>query len=356
MRYLTLVGSIALSACFLACSTSAAGGSAGAAFPADATGDAQAHGQVDAQDGHATGDGGSPGDTSGDPVTDAGSDVAAADSSLADGSAGDGAADGATEVADTVFDTGLDPEDTGSDAVDAKADTSTSPQGLGTLYAHTSSTLYRLDPAGFAKVADFQFDKNQGSMTDIALDQSGVLYGVTFGDLFQCDKATAKCNWLAGLPGQFNGLTFVPKGTVKPNEEALIGIGNDGSWNLVDFSGGKATIKKLGEYGGGLTSSGDAFSVEGIGTYATVKSGFFGNDSLASIDPLNGSATVLGNIGESDLWGFAWYQGTFYGFASGGGVYAINLGTAKATPAKFPVPSGLSWWGAGVSTRANGTP
>jgi hypothetical protein len=296
-----------------------------------------------------------------DTDSHAGADAATETSAGVDSAASNGGTDAASDTAIDVatsdeFDSGLDPEDTGADTVDAKADVPVSPQGLGTLYAHTSGTLYRLDPAGFAKVAEFQYDKNDGEMTDIALDQMGVLYGVTFGDLFQCDKSTAKCKWLAGLPGQFNGLTFVPKGTVKPNEEALIGIGNDGSWNLVDVAGGKATIKQLGQYGGGLTSSGDAFSVEGIGTYATVKSGFFGNDSLASIDPLNGSATVLGDLGVSDLWGIAWYQGTFYGFASGGGVYAIDLATSKAKPAKFPVPSGLSWWGAGVSTRANGIP
>lgn len=256
-------------------------------------------------------------------------------------------------VEDVEPDNGLDPPDVPEDVADTGPQV---PNGLGTLYAHTSGTLYRLDVAGFLKVGNFSYDKAPGSMTDIALNKTGTLFGVTFDDVFQCDKATAKCKWLASLPKQFNGLTFVPAGTVDPVDEVLIGVGNDGSWNRIDVAGSKATIKQLGYYGGGMTSSGDAFSVEGIGTFATVKKGFGGDDFLVSVNPKTGAATSIGNTGVAGLWGFAWYSGTFYGFSDDGDVWAIDVKTAKATPAKFSVPGGLSWWGAGVSTRANGVP
>ena len=139
------------------------------------------------------------------------------------------AADGVAQ-ADVTADGFFDDPDAG--AVDAG---SPAPLGLGTLYAHTSSVLYKLDASGFVKVGAFQFDSHPGSMTDIALDMDGVLWGVTFNDLFTCDKATAQCNWLAGLPGSFNGLTFVPKGTVDPSVETLIGVGTDGSWNAIEI-------------------------------------------------------------------------------------------------------------------------
>ena len=195
-------------------------------------------------------------------------------------------------------------------------------------------------------------------MTDIALDMDGVLWGVTFNDLFTCDKATAQCNWLAGLPGSFNGLTFVPKGTVDPSVETLIGVGTDGSWNAIAVQGKVAKITKLGAYGNGLTSSGDAFSVEGVGTFATTKPQFQfgGTDKLVQVNPVNGATIVVGDTGVSDLWGFAWYGGKFCGFSSSGAVYEIDVSTGKAKFAAFAVPGGLSWWGAGVSTRANAAP
>ena len=303
-------------------------------------------------------DGGAKGDAGTGAGADAGTEAGAAADAVADTGTDAGTPVDAVDAVDVEdapdeFDNGLDPPDVDAGAVDVgPKDAGTLPKGLGTLYAHTSGTLYRLDPAGFAKVADFKFDKNSGEMTDIALDKNGGMYGVTFNDLFKCDTATAKCQWLAGLPTSFNGLTFVPAGTVKPNDEALIGVGNDGSWNLLDVVGTKASVKNLGYYGGGLTSSGDAFSVEGVGTFATVKAGFSGDDSLASINPKTGAATVIGNTGVSNLWGFAWYDGTFYGFSSDGSVYSLDVKTAAATSAKFPVPGNASWWGAGVSTRA----
>lgn len=243
----------------------------------------------------------------------------------------------------------LDPADTG-----VPEDTGPAPQMPGVLYAHTADTLYKLDKAGFVQIGNFLYNKNAGQMTDIAIDKDGKLFGVTFYDLFECDPKTAACNWLASLPSQFNGLTFVPVGTVKAMDEALIGIENSGGWNLIEVNGASATIKKLGSYGA-YQSSGDAFSLEKVGTYATVKAGMFGgNDKLAEVDPKTGKVTkIVGDTGVSDLWGFAWFNQVFYGFASNGGVYSVDVTNGKATKATgFTVPNGVSWWGAGVSTRA----
>ncbi len=261
-----------------------------------------------------------------------------------------GVVDAAADDIDTGPDSGLDPNADSGSAADSGAGLS---NGLGTLYAHTSSTLYRLDPSGFSLIGDFTFNLNGGQMTDIALDDNGTMFGVTFNDVFQCDKNTAKCQWLASLPTSFNGLTFVPKGTLSATSASLIGIGNDGSWNLITVNGNTANVSNLGYYGS-YTSSGDAFSVEGIGTFATVKASVFGGtDALASIDPKTGKATLIGDTGVSDLWGFAWYQQKFYGFSADGNVYQVDIKTGKASAASFPVPAGLSWWGAGVSTRAS---
>ncbi|MSP90882.1 MAG: hypothetical protein EXR79_03615 [Myxococcales bacterium] len=283
----------------------------------------------------------------------------------------DGSADGASapdaaagtgdgDVAPTP-DSGLDNDVDGAtapaDGATAPADVALPPppSDLGTIYAHSSSTLYKLGVNGFQLIGGFKYDKNGGEMTDIALDDNGALFGVTFNDLFACNKATAACSWLAGLPQQFNGLTFVPKGTIKPNAGSLIAIANSGSWNLVDVVGGKATITPLGQYGGGMGSSGDAFSVEGVGTYATVTQAFSFTDKLVQVDPKTGAVLkTVGDTGVSGLWGVAWSAGTMYGFGSNGMVYAIDLKTGKASASNaLQVPASVLWWGAGVSTRAS---
>ena len=282
-------------------------------------------------------------------TADASTEGGATSDALTDGSAGsDANVDSAADSADIDFDL-LDPLDTADATVDSPAQLDPS---LAAVFAHSSSQLYRLDLNTFSLVGTFQFNKNSGEVTDIALDDNGFLYAVTFDDLFKCDKANAKCQWLAGLPQSFNGLTFVPKDVAVPGQAALIGVANSGDWNLITVTGSTATIKKLGSYGG-FTSSGDAFSVEGIGTYATVKSGFGGTDKLVQVNPANGSVLkTVGDTGVSDLWGIAWSAQVLYGFSASGAVYSLNVLTGKA--ASIPglqVPK-VAWWGAGVSTRA----
>lgn len=304
-------------------------------------------------------------DGAGDGLADAGgadaaadlADTAPGDSAAGDLAAGDSAAGDNSPADNSDVDPDapaidydlLDPVDTADVALDAPPAVDPS---LAVVFAHSSSQLFRLEFNAFTLVGSFQFNKNFGEVTDIALDDNGFLYAVTFNDLFKCDKANAKCQWLASLPQSFNGLTFVPKDIAVPGQTALIGVANSGDWNLITVTGTTATIKKLGSYGG-FSSSGDAFSVEGIGTYATVKSGFGGTDKLVQVNPANGSVLkTVGDTGVSDLWGIAWSAQVLYGFSANGAVYSLNVltGSASSVPG-LQVPK-VAWWGAGVSTRA----
>lgn len=230
---------------------------------------------------------------------------------------------------------------------------------VGQLYTQTSNTLYRLETnaLAFTLVGKFTFDKNSGSVTDIALDQYGKLFAITNHDVFICAAGTAACKWLAALPGTgtFNGMTFVPKGTISA-DETLIGIGTDGSWNQIDVTGTTAKVTKLGSYGGSWLSSGDAFSVEGIGTYATLKTATSKTDTLAKVDPANGKIlSIVGDTGVNQLFGLAWWNGVFYGVSNDGNIYTLDTQTGAATKVTgISTPTGVKWWGAGVSTRANG--
>ena len=224
------------------------------------------------------------------------------------------------------------------------------------LYAHTKDTLYVLNPStlGFDLVGAFTFNKNAGLVTDIALDKVGELFAVTYTDLFACDRLNAKCTWLAKLPQEFNGLTFIPAGLIDSDKEVLVGIAGKGSWYRIDFGSGGAKLMLLGGYGGGWLSSGDAFSVVGVGTYATLKKCNACDNYLAEVDPATGAViTIIGKTGSAKgLFGLAWFQGVFYAVSSDGNVYMLDVKTATPTPVTVvKVPAGTKWWGAGVSTH-----
>jgi len=256
-----------------------------------------------------------------------------------------------------------DPDDDGDWVSDVNDEAPLDPTWPGltlpaTIYAHTSSRLYSWNPLNQAKpvpVEYFDFDTSAGdqSITDIAIDVDGHLYAVSFDTLYRCSAVNARCKTLASLPGQFNGFTLVPKGTVDATEEVLIGVGNSGTWNRITVSGSSASITQIGSYGGSYTSSGDAFSVTDLGTYASVKNGFSDSDYLVKVDPVTGKvqSTVGTLTGYSSVYGLAGLWDKVYGFDAGGAILSLDLLSGQFNVV-VPANQGESWWGAGVSTRS----
>lgn len=103
-----------------------------------------------------------------------------------------------------------------------------------TVYAHTASELYFLEvkTGDVFLVDDFHWpaDASSREMTDIAIDRFGVLYGISFSDVFVIHPQTAQCWRLAALPQQFNGLTHISRTLSGTANDALVGISNDGGW------------------------------------------------------------------------------------------------------------------------------
>jgi hypothetical protein len=228
-----------------------------------------------------------------------------------------------------------------------------------TVYAHSSTRLYYMDvypPYQIVDVADFGWPANADSteMTDIAIDRNGVIYGVSFDDLFVCRADNAQCRRIGGLPSSFNGLTWMPAGTVFPDREALIGIANDGRWFRLDIpvGGGNLQAVQIGAYSAGYTSSGDAFSIEGVGTFGAVNKGSLTYDYLLEVNATGGLVRELGPIGAySTIYGVAGWSGKFFGFDSTGAVILIDLNSGTP-PTVTPIHTGtgIVWWGAGVRT------
>jgi hypothetical protein len=220
---------------------------------------------------------------------------------------------------------------------------------MGAVYAHSSSQLYKIDPdtLDVTLVAAFGWPSGSDSMTDIALDKDANMVGISFNTVYAVNKDTAACTRLASLDRQFNGLSFIPGEEVGTGVEILVGAALDGSVWRIDETTGASTL--VGNYGGGMTSSGDIVSVTGFGTVATVKSGLGGTDKLVRVDANTGVATLIGDTGESDIWGLGFWKDKVYGFTEGGRFVLVDINSGDA---QVVTAGNVNWWGAGVTTSA----
>lgn len=223
------------------------------------------------------------------------------------------------------------------------------------VYGHSGTTLYKLEPAtkSVTTVGDF---KDCEKIIDIALDEQSTLYAVSFNVLYTVDKTTATCTEL--FKGDYpNSLSFVPKGTLDPNEEALVGYGGTKGDEYVRISVKDGSTTTLGKLGNNLQSSGDIVSVKGGKTFLTVKGGSCTtNDCLVEVDPASGKMLKnWGSIEHKKVFGLSFWGGNVYGFDESGNLFEVTFGSNKIVTTTIPIPqkpADLSFWGAGSSTSA----
>jgi hypothetical protein len=222
------------------------------------------------------------------------------------------------------------------------------PEPITVVYGHSASQLYKLDPVTKAVSVVGTFDcSNQ--ITDIAIDGASNAYATSFGAFYTLDLKTAKCTYVQS--GDYpNSLSFVPKGTLDPNAEALVGYAGSDYVRIDPTTGSMA---KIGSIGGGYTSSGDIVSVTGGGTFLTAKN-ITCNDCLLQIDPATGKMVQdYGSVGFGSVFGIAYWGGTVYGFTDEGFLFEITMKAGKIITSAIAMaqkPPNLSFWGAGSST------
>jgi hypothetical protein len=221
------------------------------------------------------------------------------------------------------------------------------------VYAHSADTLYRLDPTS-DQVTVVGLFQGCTQVIDMALDQNSNAYVTTFDGFYKADLTSASCTRIAS--GNYpNSLSFVPKGTVDPSAEALVGY-QGSQYVRIDETTGAVTNIGVG-LSNGYTSSGDIVSVAGGGTFLTVKGGPEEcNDCLLQVDPTTGALIKnYGTVNHADVFGLAFWAGKAYGFDNGGEVFAIGYSGGTLVTKDIPVPNpppGLSFWGAGSTTAA----
>jgi hypothetical protein len=242
------------------------------------------------------------------------------------------------------------------------------PMVMGGIYANTLYELYRFDPVqstlslvgSFSNCADIA--TGGVGVMDIAIDSQGNAYATDYGhQLAKLDLKTAACTIVKSTGGYtVNGLmpneslSFVPKGTLDPNGETLVGF-LDAKWENGDFLESYATWDTgIGAYKQ-VAQNGD---FEQISDVVTVKSTSFAiaNHLLSSSFPLCDSNTQKFNcVLEVDpktgkgvhaygiantielITGLAFWAGTLYGFSSEGGVWSIGWQNNQLVTTQIPV-------------------
>lgn len=241
-------------------------------------------------------------------------------------------------------------DDQGYDASTGDGSGSNAPE-VTFVYAHTASELYRVDPDTLAisRVGNFAWSNGSDEMTDIAIDKSGVMIGISYTAVYRVNATTAAATRLStGLSGQFNGLSFVPAAMLgQTGDDVLVGTRNaDGIVFRIDRMTGAST--PIGNMGG-FSSSGDLVAVTNFGTVQTAENGFAA-DRLVRLAPQTFAASPVGSdIGFSDIWGIAFWKSKIFGFTSGGEFVTINPTTGVGTLVQA---NGPAWWGAAVTTSA----
>lgn len=227
------------------------------------------------------------------------------------------------------------------------ADTGPAPE-VAVVYAHSPSVLYKLDPITKAVTTVGSFSGGCSSVIDLAIDENSKGFVTTFDGIYHVDLKTAACTQIA--TGNYpNSLSFVPKGTLDPNVEALVGyVGS----TYVRINPTTGQVSNVGAVKGGYASSGDIVSVKNGGTFLTVTGPNCG-DCLLQINPKTGDMVQnYGTVGHSSVFGLAFWAGALYGFDDAGELFEITANGNSIKTTTLPVKKGLEFWGAGSTTSA----
>jgi hypothetical protein len=228
------------------------------------------------------------------------------------------------------------------------------------IYAHSRDTLFTFSPTtldvetiGTFRVAGGGAPPN---MLDLAVDSEGLVYTSSADELWSVDPLTAELTRIGsfGLGDQLFALSFLAPGELGP-EEVLIGAANSGEYFQIDRDTAAAT--RLGSYPDGWRSSGDIVSVEGLGTFATVRRTDFPSDVLVQIlfsSDGSSAAVVKGPVRSGtrdfiEIFGIGYWGRVLYGFTNAGELIEINRDTGAGTLVTTDTGTD-QFWGAGVTT------
>ena len=231
------------------------------------------------------------------------------------------------------------------------------------VYAHSGSTLYRIDTANLAPIMiGTMAGLGTQSLTDLAIDKNDHMVGITLDKLYGIDATSGTVTLIKDLSQSahgFTSLSYIPTDLTDPNSDDILVSAND-QGNVFQIDPATGTATSLGNYGtvalGQVRSSGDIVGIRGLGIYATVDVGDDPNqpDYLAKIDPTTWKATPIGaGTGFTRIFGLGYWAGKFYGFVDDGvGMGKMIMIDQNTGEGSLITAGPQRWYGAGVTTDA----
>ncbi|WP_424101698.1 PEP-CTERM sorting domain-containing protein [Moorena producens] len=207
--------------------------------------------------------------------------------------------------------------------------------------AIAGAVVFSLGTIGTAQAASFlstangevgKIDTSTGKFTplnsndipffDIALSNSGELFGVTPSALYSIDKSTGLSSLIGYLFAFINALGFS-----NDDDKVLYGAGDDSFYTIDTSSGAASLVAKIPNF----NSSGDiAFDSVNNQFFATSLSVDGSSDILFSIAN-DGTASEIGSIGFRDIFGLFFENGTLFGYTADGQQITIDPTTGAGT-------------------------
>lgn len=241
------------------------------------------------------------------------------------------------------------------------------------IYAHSADTLYEFSPYEnrVTELGRFDTEDDDPFMLDLAVDGDGTIITVGYTDIYVVDPESLETRVAMTYRDDRDrdvepifALSFIASDQSPTGREILIGATNGGDLYEIDLL--TRRLIPRGRYPEDWGSSGDITSVQGLGTFATVRrrddrgQPIEGEpDALAEITlPATGNATVrvIGTTRTSGgetftaLFGLGYWGRRLYGFTRDGELLEINRENATSTIISNTTGAD-QFYGAGVTTR-----
>ncbi len=222
----------------------------------------------------------------------------------------------------------------------------------GTIYVQTGTSLQVYEPysKSLRDLGKFNCLPEGDLMFDIAVDRDSNIYGVTRLDRFvKIDPNNGTCSLVRqGAGNDYPVLiAFVPKGTLDPANDALVGYEGENYLRIDVRTGALTRLGTLNppDAGNPYEASGDLIYAGANGMFltATYPDAGDGGDSFVRFDPKNGRRlSIVGKTGYGDLLGLGYWGGSIFAFTYTGEILQMNPVTAGASLIKR-VDGGPSW-------------
>jgi hypothetical protein len=223
------------------------------------------------------------------------------------------------------------------DAGFATNDTAVIPTAPEPMYASTGTALYSVNPLSGVATMVGQFNSDT-QVWDIAIDGKGKMFAVDAMTLYAVNPLTAELTRIMdhGV-SPINALTVLSDGTMV--------LAGNGVYLIDDATRTLSTLVPPGTY----ISSGDIIALPDRKLYwATRSTQDPRYDQLLVVNPGDGSVSLAGSIGASQVWGLGYARSKTYAFTPNGDISIISHTTGQIE-SRFSSNAGTPWTGAATN-------